>query len=97
MFEYPPQELELQIQLRHTIREWLVRLAALQYGRTDDPRRAEWTAQAEGYRRQLHEIISRHWELDPELDQLKQAEWPKARELAFKLIEDPQGQFQRTS
>lgn len=93
MFEYPPQELELQIQLRYAVREWLVRLAALQYGRTDDPRRAEWASQAERYRGQLHEIISRHWELDPELDQLKQAEWPKARELAFKILEEQPGQL----
>jgi hypothetical protein len=88
MFESPPQELELQILLRHTVRQWLVRLAALQYGRTDDPRRAEWTSQADRYRQQLHEIISTHWELDPELDQLKQAEWPQAREIAFRLIEE---------
>ena len=87
MFEYSSQELELQEQLRCTVREWLVRLAALQYGRTDDPRRAEWTFQAERYRKELHDMLSRHWELDPELDQLKQAEWPRAREMAFRLIE----------
>lgn len=88
MFESSTQEIVLQIQLRHTVREWLVRQAALQYGRSDDPRRAEWTSQADRYRQQLHDIISRHWELDPELDELKRSEWPKARELASKLIED---------
>lgn len=81
-------ELKLEFQLRHVLREWLVRIAALQYGHPDDPRRIEWSEQANRYRYQLHEVLAKHWELDPELDQLKRAEWPRAREMAARLIDN---------
>lgn len=81
------EEPELEFQLRHALREWLVYSAALQYGHPDDPRRIAWSEQANHYRQQLHKVLAAHWELDPELDQLKKTEWPNAREIAARLID----------
>ena len=80
------KEYDLQTQLHHAMRHFLARQAALQYGRQDDPRRLEWMLQAKSYQRQLHDILAKHWELDPELEALKEAEWPSACVLARKLI-----------
>lgn len=80
------EEVEMKIRLHLVVREWLARNAALQYGHPDDPRRPEWTEQANRYRQRLHELLATHWELDPELEQIKKEEWPKAQEIAKGLI-----------
>ena len=79
-------EFELELQLHNAMRQYLAMQAALQYCRPDDPRQEAWKWQAQSCQMQLHDILAKHWELDPELEAIKEAEWPHACLVARNLI-----------